>query len=118
MVVCLNRGVTLFGEWVFGARYWVFGCFLRSEEYSIADHAENRIYADRPAVKGCDAMITHKSASAANLSIKMRRYQTFEVSQTSKVYNRCGFSKIWVITATTLAVTDDCELAAGRLSPP
>jgi hypothetical protein len=38
------------------------------------------------------AVITHKSASAANLSIKVRRYQTFEVSQTSKVYNRCGFS--------------------------
>jgi hypothetical protein len=44
-------------------------------------------------------MITHKSASAANLSIKVRRYQTFEVCETSKVYNRCGFSKIWVITA-------------------
>jgi hypothetical protein len=44
-------------------------------------------------------MITHKSASAANLAITRRRYQTFEVSQTSKVYNRCGFSKIWVITA-------------------
>jgi hypothetical protein len=44
-------------------------------------------------------MITHKSASAANLAIKVRRYQTFEVSQTSKVYNRCGFNKIWVITA-------------------
>jgi hypothetical protein len=49
------------------------------------------------------AMITHKSASAANLSIKVRRYQTFEVSQTSKVYNRCGFSKLWVITA----ISDD-----------
>ena len=45
------------------------------------------------------AMVTHKSASAANLSMKVRRYQTFEVCETSKVYNRCGFSKIWVITA-------------------
>jgi hypothetical protein len=44
-------------------------------------------------------MITHKSASADNLSMKVRRYQTFEVCETSKVYNRCGFSKIWVITA-------------------
>jgi hypothetical protein len=44
-------------------------------------------------------MITHKSASAANLSIQVRRYQTFEACETSKVYNRCGFSKIWVITA-------------------
>jgi len=44
-------------------------------------------------------MITHKSASAANLSIQVRRYQTFEVCETSKVCNRCGFSKIWVITA-------------------
>jgi hypothetical protein len=75
------------------------GVFCDQKNTQYPNHAENRIYADRPAVKGCDAMITHKSASAANLSIKMRRYQTFEVSQTSKVYNRCGFSKIWVITA-------------------
>jgi hypothetical protein len=39
------------------------------------------------------AMITHKSASAANLSMKVRRYQTFEVSQTSKVYTDAALAR-------------------------
>jgi hypothetical protein len=45
------------------------------------------------AVKRSKAMIPHKSASVANLPVKVRRYQTFEVCETSKVCDRRGFGK-------------------------
>ena len=40
------------------------------------------------------AMITHKSASAANLSMKVRRYQTFDVCETSKVYTDAALASL------------------------